>query len=108
MHSTIASTFASMLCDWSIVSRGRPPSASSKKMRNSSNGLTEPTIRSSSAYLRLLKWKPPSRPSASSSATICSMFTPWAWWPRSISTRARSPSFWQVSRAEPQSARSVA
>ena len=36
--------------------------ASSRKIRNSSNGLTEPTIRSSSAYLRLLKWKPPSRP----------------------------------------------
>ena len=34
------------------------------KIRNSSNGLTEPTIRSSSAYLRLLKWKPPSRPSS--------------------------------------------
>ena len=61
--STIASTLASTLCAWSIVSRGSE-SPSSKKIRNSSNGLTEPTIRSSSAYLRLLKWKPPSRSSA--------------------------------------------
>ena len=43
-------------------------------MRNSSNGLTEPTIRSSSAYLRLLKWKPPSRPASASRPTICSTF----------------------------------
>ena len=31
------------------------PADSSQKMRKSSNGLTDPTIRSSSAYLRLLK-----------------------------------------------------
>ena len=58
-----------------MVRRGSVP-PSSKKIRNSSNGLTEPTIRSSSAYLRLLKWKPPSRPSAPRMATICSMLAP--------------------------------
>src|ERR671914_239196 len=107
--STIASTFGSTLCAWSIVSRGgSSPAASSQKIRNSSNGLTDPTMRSSSAYLRLLKWKPPSRPSSASRATISSMFVPCAWWPRSTRTRARSPSRWQTSSAEPQSARSVA
>ena len=82
-----------MLWDWSIVRRGsgRPLPTSSQKTRNSSNGLTEPTIRSSSAYLRLLKWKPPSRSSAARIATICSTLTPCAWWPMSTSTRARSP-----------------
>ena len=39
-------------------------SAISRMIRNSSNGSIAPTIRSSSAYLRLLKWKPPSSPSA--------------------------------------------
>ena len=43
-----------------------------------------------------------------SSATICSTLVPCAWWPRSTSTCARSPSRWQTSSAEPQSARSVA
>ena len=63
----IASILPSMLCDWSIM-KAMPSAAGaqaiSHMIRKSSNGSTEPTIRSSSAYLRLLKWKPPSRPSA--------------------------------------------
>ena len=39
------------------------PRAISRMIRNSSNGSIAPTIRSSSAYLRLLKWKPPRSPS---------------------------------------------
>ncbi len=107
----IASIFPSMLCDWSIMnatSRASSPAAAiSRMIRNSSNGSIAPTMRSSSAYLRLLKWKPPSRPSASSSATICSTFVPIGWWPVSTSTCACSPSRRQASAAVPQSGRSV-
>src|SRR5919112_1443569 len=70
-------------------------STSSTKIRNSSNGLTLPTMRSSSPYFLLLKWKPPRRPSSSRSATTYSMLTSLAWCPRSTRTSAdgegRSP-----------------
>ena len=65
----IASILPSTLCDWSIMNATSPDvraRAISRMIRKSSNGSIEPTIRSSSAYLRLLKWKPPSSPSASS------------------------------------------
>src|SRR5205823_4850737 len=75
--------------------------AISRMMRNSSNGSIEPTIRSSSAYFRLLKWKPPRSSSASSSATICSTLVPWGWWPVSTSTCACGPSRRQTSAAVP-------
>ena len=113
----IASILPSTLCDWSIMNATAPavaavagsswPSAISRMIRKSSNGSIAPTIRSSSAYLRLLKWKPPSRPSASSTATICSMFVPCGWWPVSTSTCACGPSRRQTSAAVPQSGRSV-
>ena len=50
-----------------------------------------PMVRSSSAYLRSLKWKPPSISSSISQATICSMLQPGRWWPVSTSTLARGP-----------------
>ena len=103
---TIASILPSMLCDWSImnataaavaaVAGSAWASAISRMIRNSSNGSIAPTIRSSSAYLRLLKWKPPSSPSASRSATICSTFVPCAWWPVSTRTCAFGPSRRQI------------
>ena len=107
---SMASIFPSTLCDWSIISAIAPGSgarAISRAMRKSSNGSIAPTIRSSSAYLRLLKWKPPSSPSASSTATICSMFVPCGWWPVSTSTCACGPSRRQMSADVPQSGRSV-
>ena len=52
----------------------------------------EPASRSSSPYLLSLKWKPASFPNWMSRATIISMFTFGAWWPRSTREKARSPS----------------
>src|SRR5215218_9514521 len=73
------------------VSERSSASTSSTKIRNNSNGLTLPTMRSSSPYFLLLKWKPPRRPSSSRSATTYSMLTSLAWWPRSTRTWALSP-----------------
>src|SRR5690348_14362439 len=106
----IASIFPSTLCDWSIMNAtpSVPARAISRMIRNSSNGSTAPTIRSSSAYLRLLKWNPPSSPSERRSATICSTFVPCGWCPVSTRTCACGPSLRQRSAAVPQSGRSVA
>ena len=105
----IASIFPSTLCDWSIMNAtfSSAATAISRMIRKSSNGSIEPTIRSSSAYLRLLKWKPPSSPSASSTATICSMFVPCGWWPVSTRTCACGPRRRHSIAAVPQSGRSV-
>ncbi len=102
----IASILPSTLCDWSIMKSilsTAPAPVISLMIRKSSNGSIEPTIRSSSAYLRLLKWKPPSSPSSISRATICSMFVPIGWWPVSTSTCACGPSRRHASAAVPQS-----
>ena len=76
--------------------------------RNSSNGLTEPTIRSSSPYLRSLKWKPPRRPPTAAARRSARCSRP-ARGGRGRRARARARRVaWQTSSAEPQSARSVA
>jgi hypothetical protein len=107
---TIASIFPSTLCDWSIMNAtvsAASARAISRMIRKSSNGSIEPTIRSSSAYFRLLKWNPPRSPWDRSRATICSTFVPSGWWPVSTSTFARCPSRRQRSAAVPQSGMSV-